>query len=128
VAAALGLADQAQAIRLARLRLINAQVVLSEEIWLPQPLFSPLLTIELADFDDLLYPLYESRCGQAIASAKETLTVESASPEVATNLGISEGAPVVVIERLALGFDRKPLEWRRSHGAADSFRYQVDIC
>jgi len=102
--------------------------VLSEEIWLPQPLFSPLLTIELADFDDLLYPLYESRCGQAIASAKETLTVESASPEVATNLGISEGAPVVVIERLALGFDRKPLEWRRSHGAADSFRYQVDIC
>ena len=39
-----------------------------------------------------------------------------------------EGKPVVVIERLALGFDRKPLEWRRSHGAADTFRYQIDIC
>jgi len=128
VAAALGLSAKAKAIRLDRLRLIDGQVVLSEEIWLPKARFAALLDIDLADFDDLLYPFYEARCGQVIASARETLTVDSADEKTARTLGIAEGKPVVVIERLALGFDRKPLEWRRSHGAADTFRYQVDIC
>ncbi|MFB0935265.1 MAG: GntR family transcriptional regulator [Propionivibrio sp.] len=128
VAAALGLSAKGKAIRLERLRLIDGHIVLAEEIWLPNSRFAALLDIPIEDFDNLLYPFYETRCGQVIASAKETLTVDSADAEVARRLGIAEGKPVVVIERLALGFDRKPLEWRRSHGAADTFRYQVDIC
>ena len=95
---------------------------------MPKARFAALLDIALEDFDDLLYPLYERRCGQVVASARETLTVDSATADIAQQLGIEEGKPVVVIERLALGFDRKPLEWRRSHGAADTFRYQIDIC
>ncbi len=128
VASALGLSAKTKAIRLDRLRLIDGQVVLVEEIWLPKARFAALLDVDIAEFDDLLYPFYESHCGQVIASAKETLTVDSANAKIAGSLGIEEGKPVVVIERLALGFDRKPLEWRRSHGAADTFRYQVDIC
>ena len=125
---ALKLPTKAKAIRLARIRVIDGKVALSEEIWLPKNRFSALLDIPLEDFDNLLYPFYESRCGQVVASAKETLTVEAASAAIARQLAIEEGQPVVVIERLALGFDRKPLEWRRSHGAADTFRYQIDIC
>ena len=128
VAAALALSAKAKAIHLDRLRLIDGRVVLVEEIWLPKNRFAALLDIELADFGNLLYPFYESRCGQVIASAKETLTVDSADSDIARMLGIAEGRPVVVIERLALGFDRKPLEWRRSHGAANTFRYDVEIC
>jgi GntR family transcriptional regulator len=128
VAVALKLPTKAKAIRLARIRVIDGKVALSEEIWLPKNRFSALLDIPLEDFDNLLYPFYESRCGQVVASAKETLTVEAASAAIARQLAIEEGQPVVVIERLALGFDRKPLEWRRSHGAADTFRYQIDIC
>ena len=128
VATALGLSAKSKAIRLDRLRLIDGLVVLVEEIWLPKSRFAALLDVELADFDDLLYPFYESRCGQVIASARETLTVDAANAKIAKALGIDEGKPVVVVERLALGFDRKPLEWRRSHGAADTSRYQVDIC
>ncbi len=128
VAEALKLPAKAKAIRLARIRVIDGKVALSEEIWLPKNRFSALLDIPLEDFDNLLYPFYESRCRQVVASAKETLTVEAASATIARQLEIEEGEPVVVIERLALGFDRKPLEWRRSHGAADTFRYQIDIC
>lgn len=128
VATALGISSKTKAIRLDRLRLIDGHVVLAEEIWLPKAPFAALLEIAIEDFDNLLYPFYETHCGQVIASAKETLTVDSANADVARRLGIEEGKPVVVIERLALGFDRKPLEWRRSHGAADTFRYQVDIC
>ncbi len=61
---------------------------LAEEIWLPRNRFAALLDIAPEDFDNLLYPFYERRCGQVIASAKGTVT----------------------------------------HGAADTFRYQVDIC
>ena len=128
VASALGLSLKAKAIRLERRRLIDDHIVLTEDIWLPKARFAALLDIALEDFDDLLYPLYERRCGQVVASARETLTVDSATADIAQQLGIEEGKPVVVIERLALGFDRKPLEWRRSHGAADTFRYQIDIC
>lgn len=128
VATALGISSKAKAIRLERLRLIDGHIVLAEEIWLPKNRFAALLDIAIEDFDNLLYPFYETRCGQVIASAKETLTVDSADADVARRLSIEEGQPVVVIERLALGFDRKPLEWRRSHGAGNTFRYQVDIC
>ncbi|MDR0440213.1 MAG: GntR family transcriptional regulator [Candidatus Accumulibacter sp.] len=127
VVSALGLSAKAKVIRLERLRLIDGHVVLSEEIWLPKNRFAALLKVAPNDFDDLLYPFYESRCGQVVASAREILTVESANAKVAQALDVEPGRPVVVIERLAFGFDRKPLEWRRSYGVADTFRYQIDI-
>lgn len=127
-ARALDLPPRTRAIRLDRLRLIDGKVVLAEEIWLPESRFAALLDIDIADFDNLLYPFYEKVCGQTIASARETLTVATADAASAGTLGIAEGSPVVVIERLAFGYDRKPLEWRRTMGAADTFRYQVEIC
>lgn len=127
VAQALALNKRAKAIRLDRLRLVDGEPVLLEEIWLPQARFGALMQIDLPDFGDLLYPLYEERCGQTIASAQETLTVESADAQVASQLQVPAGQPVIVIDRLAFGYDRQPLEWRRSRGRSDRFRYQIDI-
>lgn len=127
VVTALGLKQRSKAIHLDRLRLINESPVLSEDIWLPYAPFKALMEVELSAIGDLLYPLYEELCGQTVASAQETLTVESADRKVADQLGIEVGQPVVVIDRLALGYDRQPLEWRRSRGPAESFRYQVEI-
>lgn len=62
-----------------------------------------------------------------IASAKETLTVGAADCTMAKILSIEEGAPVVTIERTALGYDRSPLEYRLSRAAAEGFRYPIDI-
>jgi len=127
VAAALGLAKSAQAIRLDRLRMLDGKAVLTEEIWLPRAPFAALLKIELEQFGDLLYPLYEERCGMVIASAQETLTVDAANAHDAAALPVKAGQPVVVIDRLAFGYDRQPLEWRRSRGPASGFRYQIEI-
>ena len=127
VAEALALPKKVQAIHLDRLRLVDDKPVLREEIWLSQAQFAALMKIAPADFPDLLYPFYEALCGKVIASAEETLTVDSASSEDARLLGMQAGKPVVVIERLALGYDRCPLEWRRSRGPAEGFRYQVEI-
>lgn len=127
VAKALALPSGGEAVRLVRQRLADRHILLAEEIWLPKARFAPMLTVELSAIGPLLYPAYERLCGQLIASAEETLSVELVSAEQAKLVGVAPGQPVVVIERLAFGYDRQPLEWRRSRAPADSFRYHVEI-
>jgi len=127
VASSLSLPAGAPAIHLDRLRLMDGVPLLAESIWLPFDRFQALAGIRPEDFGDLLYPLYEERCGQTIASAEENLTAEAVGPDCARLLGIKPGAPVMVIERLAFGYDHQPLEWRRSRGPADHFLYTATI-
>ncbi|SEU09821.1 GntR family transcriptional regulator [Pseudomonas graminis] len=127
VSHALGLPLDAQVIRLIRLRLLDAQPVLAEEIWLPQVQFQTLLEIDLSRQGPLLYPIYEEQCGQVVAYAEETLTAEAINETHARLLQVPVNSPVVVIERLARNYAGQPLEWRRSRGHASHFRYSVDI-
>jgi GntR family transcriptional regulator len=115
------------AIYLERLRFLENKIVLTEEIWLPTKLFSSLVELELTQFGNLLYPFYEQQCGQLVASAKETLTITSASQSISVALNIDLNSPVAVIERVAYGYDKTPLEYRISHGSAKTFCYQVEI-
>jgi GntR family transcriptional regulator len=127
VASALRIAEGEPVIFLSRLRLVDGEPLLAEEIWLEKSRFAALLDMDTADFGDLLYPLYEERCGRIVASAEETLTVELADPLRARLLAREAGAPLVVVERIAFDLERRPLEWRRSRGPADRFRYHVEI-
>lgn len=127
VASALRIRENDEVIFLARLRLVDGEPLLAEEIWLEKAPFAAILDIDPADFGDLLYPLYEERCGRVVTSAEETLTVELADPMRARLLGREAGAPLVVVERIAFDLERRPLEWRRSRGPADRFRYHVEI-
>ncbi|OPA84491.1 GntR family transcriptional regulator [Pseudomonas fluorescens] len=127
VSEALGLAPSAQVIRIVRTRLLDVQPLLAEEIWLPRTRFQALLEVDLAEQGPLLYPVYESVCGQVVASAEETLTAEAVNEVYARLLQVPVNSPVVVIERLARDYAGQPLEWRRSRGHAEHFRYRVDI-
>lgn len=127
VAQSLALPSGGEAVRLVRQRLVAGRIMLAEEIWLPKARFAPMLSVDLAAIGPLLYPAYERLCGQLVASAEETLSVELAAAEHAKLVGVQPGQPVVVIERLAYGYDRHPLEWRRSRAPAESFRYHVEI-
>ena len=114
-------------IELLRLRMVEQQPVLAENIYLCAQRFKALLDKELDEFGDLLYPLYERECGLIVASARETLTVETITAAQARLLALPEKTPVVLIERTALGSDGAPLEWRQSRGAASKFRYTAEI-
>ncbi|NVZ20622.1 GntR family transcriptional regulator [Pseudomonas costantinii] len=127
VSEALGLTPEAQVIRIVRTRLLDVQPLLAEEIWLPRARFQALLDVDLAQQGPLLYPIYESVCGQVVASAEETLTAEAVNEVYARLLQVPVNSPVVVIERLARDYAGQPLEWRRSRGHAEHFRYRVDI-
>lgn len=127
VAQALGLPADAPVIRIVRVRLLDVEPVLAEEIWLPRQRFQALLDIDLSREGPLLYPIYEEVCGQVVASAEETLTAESVNDVHARLLQVAVNSPVIVIERLARDYAGSPLEWRRSRGHAEHFRYRVDI-
>ncbi|MGO1297049.1 MAG: GntR family transcriptional regulator [Vibrio sp.] len=127
VADALKIEMNEKTICLERLRIQEERVVLTEEIWLPESRFGELLSVELSEFGNLLYPFYEQKCGQLIASAKETLTIKLANESTAQALATPEHSPVAVIERVAYGYDKTPLEYRISHGSADTFCYQIEI-
>lgn len=124
---ALQLRSGERAIRLARLRLAEETPFLSEQIWLPHERFAPLLDTPEEAIGDLLYPAYERLCGAVVARAEEELSVGVADADDARLLRLDRGAPIVVVERVAFGFSREPIEWRRTHGAASTFRYKIEI-
>ncbi|MCV6547024.1 MAG: GntR family transcriptional regulator [Cohaesibacter sp.] len=115
------------AISMSRLRLIDDVPIVAEEIWLPLQRFEAFLDILTEDVGNLLYPVYDEVCGQLIAKAEESLTAEAASAETARLLRIETGSPVMMIDRLAKGYDGTPMEWRRSRGRADLFHYHTEI-
>lgn len=127
VARQLRLRDGDDAIRMSRVRRLEGSPVLVEEIWLPLPRFDRFLALDDSEIGDLLYPVYDSACEQAVARAEEKLTAEVAGEDVARALSAPEGAPLIVIERLAFGYDDAPLEWRRSRGLATWFSYHAEI-
>jgi GntR family transcriptional regulator len=127
VAAALRLQAHDKTIRISRLRLSSRVPVLLEDIWLSYRRFKPMLTAGKDEIGPLLYPAYERLCGEVVARAEETLTVGVADETDARLLDVAPGAVLIKIDRLAFGFDGRPLEWRRSHGRSDNFQYRVEI-
>ncbi len=127
VARELRLDEGTPAISMSRLRLVDGIPVLVEEIWLPLERFKAFLETPTEEIGDLLYPIYDTLCGQLIARAEETLMAELACSAIARPLRIKIGDPVIVIDRLAKGYDDTPLEWRRSRGCANQFHYHTEI-
>jgi GntR family transcriptional regulator len=127
VSKALDLKPESPVIFISRLRLLSGEPVIAEEVWLDHARFEAFMVMDEDDIGPLLYPVYDSHFDQIVASAKECLTVEVAGSSYSRLLHITPATPVIVIERLALGFDGKPIEWRRSRGRADRFQYHIDI-
>ena len=127
VAVALEVPGATPGISMSRLRLHEGLPVLAEEIWLELAGFQAFAELPLDEIGDLLYPIYDRACGRLVARAEETLTVETATPDFIRMLQVEQGAPLIVIDRVAKGYNNKPLEWRRSRGRADQFSYHTEI-
>jgi GntR family transcriptional regulator len=124
---ALQLGSRDKVIHLSRLRLVDGRPVLAEEVWLPRDGFEALASLPIDDFGDLLYPLYERICKQVVATARESLRVGQADKGVAQVLNLEPGAPVILVNRVALNFAGTPVECRSTVGAADGFQYEIEI-
>ena len=123
----LGCGAGEHALRLKRLRTIGGQPVLYEEIWLPLPLFAPLVAGDAAAWGPLLYPLFAERCGVHVHRAVDTIGFGNLAATHARALHLPAGHPCARVQRQAFDLAGHCIEWRTTRGDANAFHYTVSI-
>ena len=74
-----------------------------------------------------LYSLYQHAHRVIIVKADERLTIEPATADDASALGIARGAPLLVINRIAYGIGSEPVEWRLSRCDLGDLHYEAAL-
>ena len=108
----LELAVGAKVFRLERLRFFEDDPMMVEYLSVACDLFVDLGGKE--PIPDHLYRYYQSAYGITVAKAREELKAVGASETEAKLLGIGTGAPLLLIDRVAMTLEMQPVEWRRT--------------
>ena len=114
-------------IKIKRVRKIGVKPIIVETIILPYSRFSELGNQEECSLPNMLYELYEKRFGITIHRAEEQLRAAIAGRQEAKLLELEEGAPLLVIERIAFTLDGVPMELRISRCNTKSHHYQTTL-
>jgi GntR family transcriptional regulator len=125
-AQALGLASDAEAVEITRIRDGDGRPIVYERITLDAARFGGLETAP-DPLPNTLYQLYQTRFGATVHRAEEALTADAATGRCAAALGLAPGAPVLRIRRLALDYGRAPLELRLSWVHTAALHYRTEI-
>jgi GntR family transcriptional regulator len=81
-----------------------------------------------ADVDDVsLFGVLEQRFGVRFDHARRLIEAGVASPEVADVLGLSTGAPVLIMRSISFDSAGRPLERFTGHHRGDLSRLEVDV-
>ena len=125
IAARLRLQPDEPIARIRRLRLANGEPMAIETTHLPLTLCPGLLSMDLerGSLYELLQRVFRLRFGVAT----QTITAEAARPATALMLGLAEGEPVLVMERLSELDNGRPFEYVRSWYRADRYHFAVRL-
>lgn len=124
---ALGLPSGASVLQLQRLRSVNGQPCLLEQLALPLPLFEALAQSDTAAWDDLLYPMYQRVCGVTINRAEDKLSFGLLTAAQAALLRLEAGHPCVQVQRRAFDLGGHCVELRTTLGDAFAFQYTAQV-
>ena len=124
---AFGIAQSAQVLQLERLRSLGAEPCLLETIVLPLPLFGGLADSDTDTWDDLLYPMYQQRCGVVIQKTQDSLSFSQLNATQAKRLKLAPAHPCVLVERHAFDMAGRCVELRTTRGDAFSFKYTAQL-
>jgi GntR family transcriptional regulator len=103
--------------------LLKGRPVIHDHIVIAATMFPGLTKDVFTQRSGTIYGLYQSGFGVTIVEADERVRAELVNDKSARLLGLSVGAPVLRIERVAYTFDRKPAEYRISIIDTDDFDY-----
>jgi len=119
VANGLELEIGAPVFEIARLRLANNRPIVLEQSSFPAERFAGMLEEPL---EGSLYELLTVRFGVRPCRAVETLEPVRADSHAAQMLGVSRGAPLLLVERVAFDADGRPVEFARDLFRGDRTR------
>jgi GntR family transcriptional regulator len=74
-----------------------------------------------------MYSYFESEFGMRMVRAREKIKAVAATASVAKHLNISEGAPLLCVDRVAYTYDNQPVEWRRGLTRTDGYSYVNEL-
>jgi GntR family transcriptional regulator len=128
VATALGVAGGTKVITIQRLLVADGEPIASSRSWLSPHMVTPTAAT-LAELRPLtsLYRWLEGQRGVSIARGSEQISASIADPNLADDLNIAVGAPVLVAWRTALTAEGTPVEHVCRRYRADRYRYRLEV-
>ena len=118
----LGLAPDTLLVVVERIRRADGEPLAHDISWLPHSLAHPILT---RDFRRTALYAVLADIGVTVESGHEWMSATLAGADTAAALGISRGAAVLHIERLAT-CEGRPIEWRQTDVRGDAFTVETD--
>ena len=113
----------AQVFEFVNLLSLNGDVVMTDEICLPESRFPGLTEAHLRERPSTLYALYQDVFGVNVIGTDERLRAGLADRAQARWLGVQEGEPLLEIRRVAYSYNRQPVEWRISRVNTAAYEY-----
>lgn len=123
--AKLDLARGDRVVEIERVRLISNRPSIREMIVLPEALFPGIE--KLAALPNTLYSLYQTEFGINIVCAKEEIRAVEATPADETALCVTNGSPILLIDRVAYSLEDKKVEWRVSRVRSGDMVFAVTL-
>jgi GntR family transcriptional regulator len=117
----LGLEPSARVIRIKRTRTRDGAPFIAETITLPEAMFPGLA--DRPEVDNTLYDLFQKKYGVLVMRTEDRLSAVAADADVAAQLGIAPGTPLLRVDRIAFGLDDVAVEWRVSLCHLDGAHY-----
>lgn len=96
-----------------RLLQFSGKPVVADEIYLSGEIFGALTIDMLRDYEGSLYSLFESNFGVRMIRAEERIRAVPAERSSSELLGVTEGSPLLSVERVSYSYGDTPVEWRR---------------
>lgn len=121
----LGIAEGSAVTEIKRVRYLNRDPVSIDYSWVRHETGSRLSEKNLREKD--LFSLLENELHQPLHSADIEIEATSASNEVAMRLHVSNGSPILRIERLTFAAENRPLVFEYLHYPAERFKYKMKI-
>ena len=123
----LELAAGSGAFLITRVMSISARKAIFEEIRLPATRFKGLSAETIEQHHCMMYSMYETEFDVRILHVEEQIKATAAERTAAGHLGVPEGTPLLVIERVAYTYADKAVELRRSYCSTKEHHYRNRI-
>ncbi|MDT7729289.1 MAG: GntR family transcriptional regulator, N-acetylglucosamine utilization regulator [Actinomycetota bacterium] len=108
-----------------RLRFVNEEPWVLTITYLPADLAPGLLDEDLSR--NSLYAVLESKYNVRLVRGRRSVEASVAGSALARNLGISRGAPVLVLRSLSVGTEGRPVESFVAFHRGDRSRFEVEL-
>tara|TARA_B110000003_G_scaffold160658_2_gene160730 strand:- start:2022 stop:2729 length:708 start_codon:yes stop_codon:yes gene_type:complete len=112
IAKALGINNSSTLISIKRILTFNNKPLILDFIKVPAVSFRGLTAEKVIEKKGSMYRMYETDFATQMLHADEKIKAVKANKESSSILNISEGTPLLSVERLSYTYDDKPIEWR----------------